>query len=212
MKSIKLLGDQRQALPLVVNSSPIASGVVVCWRMRRKLSLCSGRSGSSRKKRWIRLQLLRQPRRLDRVQALVDIVEQFDLVAAGCLAQMREQPRDGAEVRRRLPGLDSCGTQPRRVGRGALGRRSGRAVRPLEPRAGDRDLARITLKPAPSPAHAFLDLLEVAAAAVGVGERPLARLAAEQRVDRQARALALDVPERQVDPGEAVISTGPPRQ
>ena len=52
MKSISRSAISGTYSCCVLNSSPIASGTLDCWRISRKWSFSSGGSGSSRKNRW----------------------------------------------------------------------------------------------------------------------------------------------------------------
>jgi hypothetical protein len=145
----------------------------------------------------IRLQVARQPRRLDRGQAVVRVVQQFDLLAM-VGAQLFEQLGHHAEITRR---------GPHRLGRPlALGRLVRRAA------AGDAvglvDPGHATLCAAGDEAEFaktgdFLaGLRDVAAVGVAVDQRALARAPAQQRVQRHAGHLAEDVPQRHVHRGD----------
>ena len=240
----QLLGDQGQALPFRMEQ--------FAHRQRRGRVLPDqaetlfvfGAQGVFQKEQMVRFQFAGQPRGLNGRQPLMDIMEQFDLVAE-FVAQMREQFGDrradraraptfprAASARRRprivccrllfrlllLPPLQAAFPvratrlrRPVRRGRGVRGRavaarpgrgggffRAAHAIRADV--AGNGDLRPDHLEALLHPfADAVFGFDEIAPARMGVGQRALARLAAEQRVDRQSGAFAFDVPERDVD-------------
>ena len=65
----------------VLNSSPIASGMLDCCRMSRKWSFSSGEQRVLQEEKPIFLQLLAEVDRLVRRDALVDVVEQLHVLA-----------------------------------------------------------------------------------------------------------------------------------
>ncbi len=100
----QLLGEQRQCLPARVEQ------LAHCQRRGRVLADQAEALFVLRAQRVfqeeqvIRLKFLRQPRRLNRVQPLVDIVQELDLFAQRH-AQVFQQPGDNSQIRPRLKPL-----------------------------------------------------------------------------------------------------------
>ena len=154
------------------------------------------------KEQVVGLELLRKARRFHGHEFLVHVVEQFDFFSER-RAQVREELGHGAQVRSRLEefslrqvGLlrdaarDLFGFLPR-----------GGAVSSLQ--AGNGHLRAHALEAAfDGAARGVFDLGEIAAARVRVAERSHARAPAQQLINGHARALALDVPQRQVHPSQ----------
>ena len=65
----------------VLNSSPIAIGVLVCWRRMPEVAVLLGRERVLEEEQAVLLELLAQLDRLVGRDALVDVVQQLDLVA-----------------------------------------------------------------------------------------------------------------------------------
>ena len=102
MKSIsRSLTSGTHSLGLL-NSSPIAIGVLVCGRQLLEVADVLRAERVFEEEQLVRLQVLGQLHRQDGRHPLVDVVQQLDLVAE-LLAQVLEQLRHGADVRPRLP-------------------------------------------------------------------------------------------------------------
>ena len=143
----------------------------------------------------VRLERLAEPRRLDRRQAVVDVVQQVH-VRAELAPRAFEQRRHDVQVLLR---------RPERLQRLAL---LGRLVVQLAARDAVRvrDAGHAALQRAPpcspgatySAAAATVSSIDLAVG-VAVDHHVVARLAAQQLVHRHAQRLALDVPQRRVD-------------
>ena len=67
----------------VLNTSPMAIGVRVCWRIRRNDSCSSAGDRVLQPEQLVRLEGDAELRRLSRGQAMVDVVEQIDVPPDG---------------------------------------------------------------------------------------------------------------------------------
>ena len=160
-------------------------GVVECWRIRRKLSLYSGRSGIFEKEQVVGLELLRQARGLHRPELLVHVVEQFHFLAER-RAQVREELGNNAQIRPRLEefGVRQVGLLGDAAGDLFRFLLLGRAVRSLQ--SGNRHLRANTFEAAlHGPPHGVFDLGKIVTGGVGVGKRSL-RACVRPAIDRQA--------------------------
>ncbi len=179
---------------MVLKISPTASGVVVCWRIRRKASWFSAGVGVFHPEQAIGLEVLAQARGLDRRQAVVHVVQQVG-VGAHRRAHRVEQPGRMGQVLVRGPVV--LGRQ-RRVGRLVEQRAATDTVDLLQP--GHAALRADRLVAQRLVAQHLVDrLLEVAPVGVAVDQHARAAGAAEQLVQRQPGGLGLQVPQRGVD-------------
>ena len=180
----------------LLNNSPIAMGTHVCWRSMPEIADVLGGEGVLDEERVILLQLLAEVDRIDRRDALVDVVEQLDLVAAGA-ADVLEHLDGALDIRPdfhlRIAGHPEAGGFEIR-----LLRQLRRAVAA----ALDADVPEALLH---RPFDARLDLLEVVAAAMRVAGHREAALAPEQLVDRHVGPLALDVPQGLVQAAQGIV-------
>ena len=137
------------------------------------------------------------------LHALVHVVQQLHLVAER-RAQVSEQLRQHAYVGRPIP-RSPAGWSGRSLRRPSPPRFCVAAARPVGREPGHAALhAHVAEARRHALACVVLDLLEVAAARVVVAVRAVADLAAEQLVERQAGALAENVPQRDVDAAHRV--------
>ena len=188
----------------VLNSSPIASGMLVCWRSRRKCSFSSGGNGSSRKNsRYGSSALHRLMPWLSVTRSCTSCSSStsspsFVRRCSNSFGSMRH-------VRRRLPDRARVGRpdglvlrrrrRRRTVSARAVAGVAGRAA-PARARGGSRPPCPCARWPRPRRS------VRAAGVVVAVGAVP--HLAAEQLIERQAGALALDVPQRDVDAAHRV--------
>ena len=139
------------------------------------------------------LELLRQPHRLDRRHALVNVVDELD-VEADLRAHPVKQLRHAAGVG---VGMEVRAGQ-RAVRRHAIVDAAVRA--PLATHVSDALLD--------IPRHAVRHFLQVATVRVAVDRRRLATFAAEQVVHRHIRDFSLNVPQRHIDARDRVVQNG----
>ena len=138
-----------------------------------------------------RLQVFRKLHRVDGLQAFVDIVKQLDFWA-DCGAHMLDHPKLGAHVVARV----EVGSLRRALRFRQLPRL------PAVPALLDSDVPVPLLHEL---AHAVFHSPWVVAARVPVDGRSLPALAAQELIDGHPRLLALEVPQRHVDPREGVV-------
>ena len=169
-----------------------------CCRMRRNQPMSSGETGSSRKYRRKSLHVLAEADRLGRGQALVDVVEELDLVTE-LLPGRLEEPERAPRVGRRLED-GGC------VEGGDRGLASARAV------AGHPGNAHLHAHVSEAAGHVRPGVVEhlgdLRPARVGVAVHRLAGLAAEELVDGHPGLSPLDVPQRHVDAADRVVEDG----
>src|SRR6187399_1897122 len=159
------------------------------------LILC--RRGILQPEQPVRFEIAREPRSFDRRQSMMHVVQQFD-VEAMFTPQALEQLWHEREVRRRCP----YGFDGQLAFRGLVRILQTRdAVRLLDPGyATLRAHGLVALGDVL--AHFRAALVDVLAIRMAVHEYAVARTTAEQSIERQARHLAENVPQRHVDSGE----------
>ena len=181
----------------VLNSSPIAMRNAGLLPQQAEVIVLLRRERILEEEQPVRLERLAQVDALIERDALVHVVQQLDFVTelgAEVLEELRQHPA----VRRRLPDRARVGRSDRFAGRsGGVAGRAACAVTGIARGADlDPDVAEAALH---RRAGVLLDFLEAGAAGVEVTVGAVAHLAAEQLVERQAGALTLDVPQRDVD-------------
>ena len=140
-------------------------------------------------------EILAQPRRLDRCEPVVHVMQQMHIPAHG-RAQRLEELRHMLQVARGRP--DLFFGQFRRVCIAGMqrmhavhGAQAGNAALRAHRRIAGRDLG----------ADGGDGVFDGGAAGVGIGHQMPARRAAQQLIERHAGGLGLDVPQRHVDGG-----------
>ena len=196
MKSISRSEIERQVLVRSVEQLAHRNRRARLLPQQAEVAVVFGRERVFEEEQAVRLQRLAERDRLDQRHALVDVVQQLDLVAE-LRAQMLEQLRQHPDVRRRLPDRTRGWSGPMASrGRAGSGTRSrarrrspGPGRRPGRGRGGTRLPCPCARCPRPPGSRARWR---------GSSSRRRAALAAEQLVERHVGALALDVPERDV--------------
>ena len=196
MKSISCCSMRCLQSQIELKTSPTASGVTRVLPDQLERPLILGRRRVLQPEQPIRLEVARQSRGLDRRQAMMRVVQQLDVVAV-VHAQPLEQLRHDAQILRRGPQRFE---RQRALGRLVRLARAGDAVGLLQARHGalraHREKALLDVPP-----HLVAGLGDVAPVRMAVDQRAFARASAEQLIQRHARELREDVPQRDVDCG-----------
>ena len=183
-----------------LNTSPTASGVVVCWRISRKLAWSSAGTGSSSQNSRYGSSALPSRAASIGVSRWWTSCSRCRSEPVASRARSSNSLGDGGAGSGAVDHTSSRGSSP--LGRLVEHVAAAHAVGRGQPRdaalRADRLVAELDVARRPRRARRR----RVVAVGVAVDHHPVAARAAEQLVDRQAGRLALDVPQRGVDGGD----------